>query len=132
MQPHSRNMSISRATLANGPGWSVSEATFLATSPQSCFEGRHIGVNIVAVTAGSFRYHATHGCFTLMPGALMIGNAGDTFACRYDGSWGDRCISFNYAPDYFERIDAGRAGRQAFRTHRLAPTPAVIALIAEL
>jgi len=132
MQPHCRDLTISRAELARGAGWSVSDATFRATSPRSRLEGRHSGVTIVAVTAGSFRYHARHGCFTLMPGALMLGNDGDAFECRYGGSWGDRAISFNYAPDYFARIDAGKTRRKSFHTHRVAPTPAVIALVAGL
>jgi AraC-like DNA-binding protein len=70
----------------------------------------------------------------LMPGALMLGNAGDTFECRYDETWGDRCVSFSYTPEYFERIVAGVAGatRAGFLTHRLAPTPAMIALTAKI
>src|ERR1700742_936928 len=131
MQSHSRDLTISREELAHGRGWSVFDATFRATSPRSCFEGRHDGVMIVAVTAGSFRYRATRGCVTLMPGAMMLGNAGDAFECRYDGSAGDRCITFSYAPDYFAKISAGRA-RKGFLPDRLAPTPAVIALTAEL
>lgn len=131
MQSHSRDLTISRDALAQGHGWSVSEATFRATSPHSRFEGRHDAVTIVAVTAGSFRYRSTRGSCTLMPGALMLGNAGDAFACHYDGSSGDRCITFSYAPEYFAQISAGKAVK-GFRTHRVAPTPAVIALTAEL
>ena len=131
MQSYSRDLSISRAVLAQGRGWSVSEATFRTASPRARLEGRHDAVTIVAVTAGSFRYRATRGSCMLMPGALMLGNAGDAFECRYDGSPGDRCISFSYAPDYFAQLGAGQAGN-GFRTHRAAPTPAVIALTAEL
>ena len=131
VQAHSRDVTISRIVLAQGCGWSVSDATFLATSAQSRFASRHDGVAIAAVTAGSFRYRATRGTVTLMPGALLLGNAGDAFECCYE-TWGDRCISFSYAPDYFERI-VGVAGRRAgFLTHRLPPTPATVALTAEL
>jgi AraC-like DNA-binding protein len=83
--------------------------------------------------AGSFRYRSTHGSVTLMPGALMLGNDGDEFECSYDETWGDRCISFSYTPEYFERIARGGAAkRAAFRTHRLAPTAAAIMLTAEI
>ena len=99
--------------LAQGCGWSVSDVTFRATSARSRFESRHDGIAIVAVTAGSFRYRASHGSVTLMPGALMLGNAGDAFECDYDETWGDRCVSFSYTPDYFERIAAGVTGAQA-------------------
>ena len=35
-----------------------------------------------------------------MPGALLLGNAGDAFECSYEDG-GDRVISFGYTPDYF-------------------------------
>ena len=134
VQAHSKEVTISRATLAQGCGWSVSDVTFRAASARSRFESRHEGIAVVAVTAGSFRYRAAHGRVTLMPGALMLGNAGDAFACNYDDTWGDRCVSFGYTPDYFERVAAGAPGvRHArFRTHRMAATPGVIALTAEI
>ncbi len=72
VQAHSKEVTISRATLAQGCGWSVSDVTFRATSARSRFESRHEGIAVVAVTAGSFRYRASHGCVTLMPGALML------------------------------------------------------------
>src|SRR5262245_40269997 len=127
-------MTISRAMLAQGRGWSVSDVTFRATSARARFESRHEGIMIVAVTAGSFRYRASHGCVTLMPGALMLGNAGDAFACDYDDSWGDRGISFGYTPDYFERVAVGVTGvRHArFPSHRVAATSGAIALTAAI
>ena len=127
----SRDIAISRSLLAQGRGWHVSDVTFRATSARSRFESRHDGVAIAAVTHGSFRYRASRGSVTLMPGALMLGNAGDAFECSYE-TWGDRCISFGYTRDYFERVAAGVAGatHATFRTHRLAPTHATIALTA--
>ena len=134
VQAHSKNVTISRAMLAQGRGWSVSDVTFRATSARARFESRHEGIAIVAVTAGSFRYRASHGSVTLMPGALMLGNAGDAFACDYDDTWGDRCVSFGYAPDYFEHVAAGVTGARhaRFHTHRVAATPGAIALTAEI
>jgi len=131
---HLRDVTIDRTPLAQGCGWQVSDVTFRATSAASRFESRHDGVAIAAVTAGSFRYRSACGSVTLMPGALMLGNDGDEFECAYDESWGDRCISFHYTRAYFERIAAGAGGgkRAGFRTHRVAPTPATIALTAEI
>jgi AraC-like DNA-binding protein len=129
-----RTVTIDRKPLAHGCGWQVSDATFRATSAASRFTSRHDGVAVAAVTAGSFRYRSSRGCVTLMPGALMLGNDGDEFECSYEESWGDRCISFHYTRAYFDRIAAGAGGgkRAAFRTHRVAPTPAAIALTAEI
>lgn len=134
VQTHSRDVTMSRTLLAQGCGWSVSNVTFRATAARSRFESRHDSIAIVAVTAGSFRYRSTRGCVTLMPGALMLGNAGDPFECRYDETWGDRCVSFSYTPDHFERIAAGVTGarRAGFLTHRLPPTAESIALTAEI
>ena len=134
IESHSKDVTISRTVLAQGRGWSVSDVTFRAASARSRFESRHEGIAIVAVTAGSFRYRASHGCVTLMPGALMLGNAGDAFACDYDDTWGDRCVSFGYTPDCFDRVAAGVTGarRARFHTHRVAATPGVIALTAEI
>ena len=109
---HLRDVTIERTLLAQGCGWQVSDVTFRATAAGARFESRHDGVAIAAVTAGSFRYRSSRGCVTLMPGALMLGNAGDEFECSYDGTWGDRCISFGYTCDYFERI----AGEPETRT----------------
>jgi AraC family transcriptional regulator len=129
-----KEVTVKRRMLAQGQGWRVSDATFRATSAQSRFESRHDGVVVAAVTAGSFRYRSTCGCVTLMPGALLLGNDRDEFECSYEEAWGDRCISFGYTHEYFERvaIGAGGANRARFRTHRVAPTPAVIALTAEI
>jgi AraC-like DNA-binding protein len=131
---HVRDVTIDRTLLAQDCGWKVSDATFRATSAASRFESRHDGVAIAAVMAGSFRYRSSRGCVTLMPGALMLGNDGDEFACCYEETWGDRCISFNYTREYFERIAAGAglARRPGFNAHRVAPTPAMIALTAEI
>jgi AraC family transcriptional regulator len=127
-----RDVTFERTPLAHGCGWHVSDVVFRASSTRSRFESRHDGVAIAAVTAGSFRYRGSRGAVTLMPGALMLGNAGDDFECAYE-SWGDRCVSFGYTAEYFERIAAGVPGRRAgFRSHRVAPTPAAIALTAEV
>jgi AraC-like DNA-binding protein len=89
---------------------------------------------IAAVTQGSFRYRAGQGGATLMPGALLLGNAGEAFECYYEQASGDRCISFNYSVDHFEGAVGAMAGagRLAFPVHRLAPTPAIVALCAAI
>ena len=129
---HLRDVTIERTLLAQGCGWQVSDVTFRATAPGARFESRRDGVVIAAVTAGSFRYRSSRGCVTLMPGALLLGNDGDEFECSYEETWGDRCISFGYSCDYFEGITAGVGQGGGFHTHRVAPTPAAIALTAEI
>ena len=40
----------------------------------------------------------------MTPGSLLLGNAGQCFECGHEHGIGDRCLSFSYAPDYFEKI----------------------------
>lgn len=131
---HSVGVTASRETLAQGRGWSAHDVTFHATSRHARFEGRHDFVSVCAVTAGSFQYRGTRGGVTLMPGSLLLGNAGEEFKCTYEESDGDRCVSFYYTPECLERIAAGtpRGKHAAFRTHRLTPSAAAIALTARI
>jgi AraC-like DNA-binding protein len=61
----------------------------------------------------------------MTPGSLMLGNHGQCFECGHQHGEGDRCVSFWYRPDYFERLaaDAGARGSDArFRVPRLPPS----------
>jgi AraC-like DNA-binding protein len=60
----------------------------------------------------------------MTPGSLFLGNEGEFFECSHEHGSGDRCLSFSYAPDYFEPIaaDSGLRGRAPiFAVHRLPP-----------
>jgi AraC-like DNA-binding protein len=124
---HGAGVTSTRKLLAHGPGWWVSDVEFRA-APASRFEHQHDAIVIAAVLRGSFRYRASQGRVTLMPGALLLGNAGDAYECAYEDG-GDRVISFGYTPDCFARMTGAKP---AFRTHRVAPTPAAIALTAAI
>jgi|RhiMethySRZTD1v2_1073278.scaffolds.fasta_scaffold03638_9 AraC-like DNA-binding protein len=131
---HGAGVKSTRALLARGPGWSVSDVVFRAASERSRFEARHEGIVIAAVTAGNFGYRSSRGRVTLMPGALLLGNADDAFECRYERSLGDRCISFDYTVECFENAVGALSGARkfAFPIHRLPPTPAVVARAAAI
>jgi AraC family transcriptional regulator len=131
---HGAGVTSTRTLLAEGQGWRVSDVEFRAASEAARFEERHEGIVIAAVTQGSFGYRSSRGRVTLMPGALLLGNAGDTFECSYEQPLGDRCISFSYTVECFERVVGAAAGGGgfAFPIHRLALTPAVVALTAAI
>jgi AraC-like DNA-binding protein len=90
------------------------------------------------VVVGSFQYRASANWSKaknelMSPGSLLLGGAGQCFACGHDHGAGDRCISFWYAPHYFERIasDAGVPHPKAsFNELRLPPLRALSPLIA--
>ena len=119
--------------LAEGPDWSVADVVCTAGPQDRPFEERHPHVFIGLVVAGSFQYHSASGCDLLTPGSLMLGNAEQSFECRHEYGTGDRCLSFAYAPEYFELLAtaAGASGRTlSFRVLRLPPLPVLSPLVA--
>jgi AraC-like DNA-binding protein len=118
--------------IAQGDGWAVSDVICTCTVDDRPFEEQHKGFSIALVTAGSFQYQASLGCSQnrpgagrelMTPGSLLLGNPGQCYECGHDHGAGDRCISFWYAPEYFERLaaDAGARGKLLFRTVRVPP-----------
>jgi len=65
---------------------------------------------VAAVTRGTFHYRAAQGRATLAPGALLLGNPGGHFECGHEHGVGDRCLSFDFDPDYFEEVVASVPG----------------------
>jgi AraC family transcriptional regulator len=119
--------------LAQGDGWTVQDIVCTSGPQDRPFEERHSGFSIAIVAAGSFQYRSTTGRELMTPGSILLGNAGQCFECGHEHGSGDRCLSFYYAPDYFERLaaDAGaRAPSSNFRSLRLPPLRALSPLIA--
>lgn len=75
------------------------------------FEEQHDHIAIAMVVAGTFQYRSAAGCDLMTPGSLMLGNSGQCFECGHEHACGDRCISFHYSPEHFERITEQGAGR---------------------
>jgi AraC family transcriptional regulator len=136
----------------------VVEDLICASGPQDpVFEERHGNVSIAMVLAGTFQYRgsACHGSANgssakrgsvksgsangairnelMTPGSLLLGNAGQSFEVGHEHAAGDRCLSFQFAPEYFERIasDAGvKKSDRGFRMLRLPPLRELSSLIA--
>src|ERR1700746_89636 len=134
--------------LARGDGWVV-EDLICASGPQDpIFQERHGNVSIAMVLAGTFQYRGSscqgsangssvkrgsvksgsaNGAIRnelMTPGSLLLGNAGQSFEVGHEHAAGDRCLSFQFAPEYFERIasDAGaKKSDRGFRLLRLPP-----------
>jgi AraC family transcriptional regulator len=69
----------------------------------------------------------------MTPGSLLLGNAGQNFEVGHEHAAGDRCLSFQFAHEYFERIasDAGvKKSDRGFRILRLPPLRDLSSLIA--
>jgi AraC family transcriptional regulator len=101
--------------IAAGNGWAIREYTCHAGPQHRPFEETHSSVTICVVVAGSFTYQGEAGRALLHPGAMLLGNHGRCFQCGHDHGTGDRCIVFDYAPEFFAEVAASRAGSAAYR-----------------
>lgn len=82
--------------------------------------------------AGTFQYRSPAGCELMTPGSLFLGNAGDSFTCGHEHGAGDRCLSFSYTPDFFERLASDSGTRRLnFHAPRIPPIRALSPLVAE-
>lgn len=114
------------SVLAQGEGWRVADLLCTSGPRDRPFEEQHPQVSIAIVLAGTFQYRAkNHGGMgeLMTPGSLLLGNAGQYFECRHDHGTGDRCLSFSYAPGYFEQIAADAGTRQSGRVFRMLRLP---------
>lgn len=123
--------------LAQSTEWSVADLICTSGPQDRPFEEKHSQVSIAIVLAGTFQYRTeNHWCRVgelMTPGSLLLGNAGQYFECGHEHATGDRCLSFRYAPDYFQRIaaDAGAVrGEREFRILRLPALRSLSPLIA--
>ena len=114
-------------TLAKASGWEVSDVVCTSGPRDRAFEETHTGVSVAIVVAGSFEYRSSHGRHLMTPGSFMLGNPGECFECGHDHAAGDRCVSFHYEPEFFDRVLNGGE----FRSSRIAPIRASSELVAQ-
>jgi AraC-like DNA-binding protein len=121
-------------SLCRGREWSVSEYLCTAGPDDRPFEERHEEVAIAAVIEGTFTYRGDTGAAMLHPGAFLFGNPAACYECGHDHSTGDRCISFQVAPEYFAEIAASVAGSGRFRfpAPMLPATPKLLPWLARI
>lgn len=113
--------------LARGAGWVVRDVICTCGPQDRSFEEQHSQFSIALVVAGTFQYRSSPRSTTsrelMTPGSLLLGNPSQCFECSHEHAAGDRCISFQYAPEYFERIVADIAGATQNRFHLLRIPP---------
>lgn len=124
---------MSDRMLARGEGWRVYDIVCTSGPQDRPFQESHSVYSIAMVVAGTFQYRGGCGSELMTPGSLLLGNEGHSFECSHDHGAGDRCISFGFAPDYFERIAADlgvRPTRVPFRLLRVPPLRAFTPMVA--
>ena len=125
-------MALASRLLASGSGWRVADAVCSYGPHDRPYEEQHGAVCIAAVTAGTFRYRSTLGSAVLAPGALLLGNDRHCFECGHEHGVGDRCLSFQFTPEFLQGVVAAVPGarRLAFSVPRLPPHPALLPIVA--
>jgi AraC family transcriptional regulator len=127
-----------RRMLARGEGWNVSDVICAFGPRDRPFEEQHAQVLIAVVLGGSFQYRTPDSGKTgelMVPGSLLLGNAGQCFECGHEHGIGDRCLSFSYAPEYFDLMAAELGPgprRHAFHIPRLPCLRALSPLVAQM
>jgi AraC family transcriptional regulator len=113
-------------TIAAGEGWRVGDIVCTRGPRDHPFEERQSGASISLVLSGSFVCRSEHGASLLAAGSLMLVSAGQTFECSHSHGEGDRCLSFQFDPDFFECLAHGAgASRAAFERQTLPPLRAL-------
>ena len=115
-----------RRLLASGDGWSASEVVCTLGPGDRTFEEQHSSLSIAIVAAGTFQYRSHAGSALMTPGSLLLGSTGQCFECGHEHGTGDRCISFSYTQEFFDRLDAA----PSFRSLRVPPVRALSPVIA--
>jgi AraC-like DNA-binding protein len=120
--------------VAQGDGWTVADVVCTCGPQDRPYEERHLEHAIAIVQAGSFEYRSATGRELMTAGSLLLGNAGHGFECAHRHGEGDRCVSFWYAPDHFERLlaDVGvGAGDRRFTVPRVPALRQLSRLVAQ-
>jgi AraC-like DNA-binding protein len=116
-------MTIATHILAEGAGWTVREARCTAGPYDPVFEELHEQASIALVLEGIFHYRTNSGRADLVPGGVLLGNRAHCFECGHDHSWGDRCISFHFAPELLETVASAIPGIRAVEFPRAGLPP---------
>ena len=120
--------SMASRVLGQGDEWHVADVVCTCGPQDRRFEEQHPFFTIAVVVAGTFQYRSLNCAGfaeeLMTPGSVLLGNPGQRFECGHEHGLGDRCLSFRYSREYFERVagDAGISrGQRNFPRLRLPP-----------
>lgn len=120
-------MAVTSQILASGPGWQVNDTVCTSGPQDRPFEEQQAAISIAAVTQGTFQYRTRQGSALLVPGSVLLGNAGACFECGHEHGQGDRCLAFHYTPAFLESAGIRHDG---FAVAALPPLPGMVPVLA--
>lgn len=120
--------------LAEGLGWRVTDITCRAGPYDRSSEEQFDWTTVAIVVAGSFTYRCGAGTALMPPHAMLLGQMGACFECGHEHGTGDRCVAFQFTPDYVDELlgDLKAGGRPGFNHPRIPPVAAMLPLLAKL
>ncbi len=125
-------MGMRSRQLASGAGWRLEDVICDSGPRDRPFDEQHSSVCIALVTEGTFQYRTSQGSAVMAPGSLLLGNVGACFTCGHEHRAGDRCLSFRFTAEYFERIVASVPGaRLEFKLPRLPLVPSLLPVLSD-
>ena len=113
--------SIDDRPLASGPGWRVQDIVCTCGPYDEDAEELTTANSVALVLSGTFIVRDRHGTSLLSEGSYFLASAGRCFACSHRHGEGDRCLSFRFEPDLFDRIAHDAGARPEFAHNRLPP-----------
>jgi len=107
--------------LASGEGWRVQDVICTCGPHDHDAEELTTASSVALVLSGTFIVRDRHGTSLLSEGSYFLATAGHCFACSHRHGEGDRCLSFRFEPDLFDRIAYDAGGKPEFAHNRLIP-----------
>ena len=103
------------AASPTGDGWYANDFICTCGPGDHDAEERSSTSGVALLLSGSFVARDRHGTSLLSEGSLFLVEAGHCFVCSHRHGEGDRCLSFQFEPEVFERIahDAGASAKLA-------------------
>jgi AraC-like DNA-binding protein len=107
--------------IASGEGWMVND--FVCTCGPHDHDAEEIASTsgVALLLSGSFVARDRHGTSLLTEGSLFLVEAGRCFVCSHRHGEGDRCLSFQFGAELFERVTHDAGARPEFARNALPP-----------
>jgi AraC family transcriptional regulator len=121
--------------LAATPGYRVYDMRCSLGPGDPANENQYPAFRVAAIVGGTFKIRSTLGDAVPVVGSLLLGNACDCYCCRHDTPNGDRCINFDFEPEFLEQVrsELGLRGvGERFRRALIPPSRESVALTAAM
>jgi AraC-like DNA-binding protein len=107
--------------VASGAGWRVADIVCTCGPHDHPYDEGHTFASISLVLSGTFTCRSDAGSTLLSEGSYMLLSPGQAYECSHRHGEGDRCLSFQFTPELFDRLSRDAGARAAFASHRLPP-----------